>query len=86
LTYKSNIPEQNIIDEYIQSCSEDEYSDIEEISYCVQAMKNKEYKTAITDLIIEKHMKHVDSKQYERLITYYKKITELKNNNIQQGE
>jgi hypothetical protein len=49
-------------------------------------MKNKEYKTAITDLIIEKHMKHVDSKQYERLITYYKKITELKNNNIQQGE
>lgn len=55
LTIDTIEPDHEIIQEYINSCTKEELSDLEEISYCVSVIENDAYKQIISDLVIEYH-------------------------------
>lgn len=78
LSFENISPDVDVVNEYISSCDETELSDLEEISYCVNSIDNSVYKEAIVEVIVEKHLKDIESNQYKRLAAYYKKLCEIK--------
>lgn len=86
LTIDTIEPDYEIIQEYINSCTKEELSDLEEISYCVSVIKNDVYKQNISDLVIEYHFNNINQEQYKRLMSYYEKLCQLKKNDIKKKE
>lgn len=86
LTIDTIEPDHEIIQEYINSCTKEELSDLEEISYCVSVIENDAYKQIISDLVIEYHLNNVNQERHKKLMAYYKRLCQLKENNIKTKE
>lgn len=71
LSYKDIVPDKEILDEFINSCSDEDISDLIEIDYCFSNIKNNAYKEGISDIIIEKHLNSINKSQYTKRLTYY---------------
>lgn len=85
LSYKMLKPEQEVVQEYINSCSDEELDDLIEIDYCLSSLKNDNCVKEISNIVIESHMKRLTNKekQYKRLYKYYNLLKEMKCQNIE---
>ena len=79
LTYGDIVPDHSIVNEFVDSCDEDELLDIKEIEQCVSNLQNDLYKQNIIDAFIKEHMKATINSRYGRLVSYYCELQKLKN-------
>ncbi|MBE5890188.1 MAG: hypothetical protein E7282_04370 [Lachnospiraceae bacterium] len=80
LTYEDIVPDHSIVNEFIDSCDEDELLDIKEIKQCVNNLQNDLYKQNIIDAFVKEHMKAIINSRYGRLASYYCELQKLKTN------
>lgn len=82
LTCDNITPDQEIIEEFVNSFSERDLADFEEICRCIDVLQNNTYQQVIIDTIIKKHMESLDDSEYVRLMAYYRGFQEI---NIRRG-
>lgn len=85
LSFKDLVPKDSVVQEYIDSCNDNEIQDLLEIDYCINNLYNEKYNHCISDTIIYEHIQSLSVKQaqYKRLLVYYEKLCEIKNASVE---
>lgn len=79
LTYEDIVPDQSIINEFIDSCDDGELLDVKEIKQCVDNLQSDLYKHKLADAFVKEHMKTITNSRYRRLVSYYYELQKIIN-------
>lgn len=66
-------PNEEVVSEYINSCTKEELDDTEKIYNAIYYINNEDLKEAVIEIVIENHMKRIsEENRFRRLLDYYK--------------
>lgn len=85
LTAKNTFPDKYIINEYIESCSENDIQDLKLLGQVMDVITNEQIKEVISELIIKIHIKQIkddnkDVNKFKRLLAYCKYVCKSNTN------